>query len=521
MVGYKRQRSSSKVEEANVTSFVESCVDFESNVTFHSAKDGQNLKDGVTLMIGTAKDLEDSNKCSSMLPSLSSSVLQAIKAAGKGKCVVAYKDDKTYVLAAKVSEEASRHNCITRPDIVYKIIRSAISLTGSDTPLNVYYVGNELPLSVSVAIARASSRSFSAKKGASQNSYMGPRQIVRVVLNSGNLSTISATATSVQIAQRLVNAPTNLLDTTTFAEIASLWAEKLKKAGKNVECSIIQGEELREKGYGGLYGTGKAAEYPPHLVTLSYKPKAGIAPKDKIAFVGKGIVYDTGGLAIKSRDGMCSMKHDMGGAAAIFGGFLSLVMSDSPLEISCILCLADNAVGPKSQRNDDIIIMKSGITVEINNTDAEGRLVLSDGVYHASACLPYTPNTIVDMATLTGAQGIATGKHHAAIFSNSEETENHFVRSGKASGDLCFPVIYCPEFHNEEFQSEVADYKNSVKCRTNAQVSCAGQFIGNNLSKDYKGNWIHVDLASPATSDQATGFGVALLVQAFAPELLQ
>eukprot|EP00796_Vickermania_ingenoplastis_P008412 gene8412-5893_t len=519
MTGYKRQRSTSAVEEKNVTSFVESCLNFESNVSFHAVKEGAALANSShpIVLLGTKAELSDASKCSAVVPHLPPAILTAVKNASEG-CTVAYKDDKHFVISAKISGEASRHNCPARPDEIYSHIRTALSMCTGGV-LTVCHIGDQLPQTVAAAIAKASSRSFSAKSLAHEKSYLDEKKKVRVVLKSGNMKTIATTAKAIQICQRLVNAPTNLLDTTTFAEIASLWADKLKKEGKNVDCSIIMGEELREQGYGGLYGTGKAAEYPPHLVTLSYKPKTGINPQDKIAFVGKGIVYDTGGLSIKSRDGMCTMKHDMGGAAAIFGGFLALAMSDAPLEISCVLCLADNAIGPKAQRNDDIIIMKSGVSVEINNTDAEGRLVLSDGVFHASACLPYTPSTIVDMATLTGAQGIATGKFHAAIFSNSDESESLFVKAGKECGDLCFPVIYCPEFHNAEFSSEVADYKNSVKCRTNAQVSCAGQFIANNLSKDYKGKWVHVDLASPATRDQATGFGVALLVQAFAPQL--
>lgn len=520
MPNRKRQRSSSELEEGRVSRFVDSCVEFESNVSFHSPADGKALalEKGVLLLLGKAEDVEQ--RCAQLIPSLAAAHIACIKATTSG-CHVAFVDEKTCILTAKTPEVCSRHNCPTRPDSVYTSIRAALKYCKDNVPLTVFNAGEDLPLSVAVAVARASSRSFSAKSQASEEGYMGKRKNVRVVLQNGNLRTIADTARCVQLCQRLVNAPTNLLDTVSFAEICCLWAERLKSSGKNVQYAVIKGQELREQGYGGLYGTGKAAEYPPHLVTLSYKPKAGITPQNKIAFVGKGIVYDTGGLAIKSRDGMCGMKHDMGGAAAVFGGFLALALSDAPLEMSCVLCMADNAVGPRAQRNDDIIILKSGISIEINNTDAEGRLVLSDGVYHASCGLPYVPQIIVDMATLTGAQGIATGKHHAAIFANTEEAEQLLVAAGKSSGDLCFPVIYCPEFHNQEFESEVADYKNSVKCRTNAQVSCAGQFIGNNLAEDYKGSWVHVDLASPAVSDQATGYGVSLLVQAFAPELVQ
>lgn len=523
MPGSKRVRSNSVVEEQNVTSFIEASVDFKSNVSFHSFDDGKvmlrELAKPRVLLLGFAADFAEPSLYSPFITNDAKLSIQEVNSAGAGKCHLLLNDQQDFIIVAKIPDVASRHNCSTRPDVVYTMIRSALSMCGDQT-LHVVYIGTKLPTSIAVAVSRASSRSFSAKKGAALHGYVASSPSVRVLLRSGNLSSIGHLSTCVQLCQRLVNAPTNLLDTVTFTEVAQLWVEKLQAQGKSVSISILRGEELREAGYGGLYGTGKAAEYPPHLVTLTYTPAGDMEPKEKIAMVGKGIVYDTGGLAIKSRDGMCSMKHDMGGAAAVFTGFLSLALMNAPLQLSCVMCLADNAVGPKSQRNDDILLLKSGLTIEINNTDAEGRLVLADGVYHASAELPFMPTTIVDMATLTGAQGIATGIHHAAIFSNAEEAESLFVDAGKRSGDLCFPVIYCPEFHNVEFQSEVADYKNSVKRRSNAQVSCAGQFIGNNLAKGYTGNWVHVDLASPATSDQATGFGVSLLVHAFASELL-
>jgi len=152
--------------------------------------------------------------------------------------------------------------------------------------------------------------------------------------------------------------------------------------------------------------------------------------------------------------------------------------------------------------------------VEINNTDAEGRLVLADGVAYANKDLKCT--TILDMATLTGAQGTATGKYHGALLTNEESWEELATQAGRVSGDLLFPVPYAPEFHFTEFASSVADMKNSAADRSNALVSCAGLFIAANLGFDYPGSWIHVDMASPVHSgDRATGYGVALLCVLF------
>jgi probable aminopeptidase NPEPL1 len=167
--------------------------------------------------------------------------------------------------------------------------------------------------------------------------------------------------------------------------------------------------------------------------------------------VGKGIVYDTGGLALKPKEGMCGMKADMGGAAGLMGAFEAAVAIGTPvgpIALHCVLCLAENAIGPTAFRNDDVLTFLSGRTCEINNTDAEGRLVLSDGVAHATALPPRLPgltpgaqpDLVIDMATLTGAQMIATGKRFAAIFTNDEATELAAVAAGRRTGDLVHPL---------------------------------------------------------------------------------
>lgn len=158
-----------------------------------------------------------------------------------------------------------------------------------------------------------------------------------------------------------------------------------------------------------------------------------------------------------------------------------------------------------------------GKTVEINNPDAEGRLVLSDGVAYADSILK--SNLIIDLATLTGAQGPTTGKFHGAVLSNSEEWEGKMMIAGRITGDCVFPIVYCPELHFSEFDSVVADMKNSVANYKNATCSCAGLFISSHLSLDYSGAWIHVDMASTvASGERATGFGVSLLVGLFGNE---
>eukprot|EP00980_Cylindrotheca_fusiformis_P017059 scaffold5234_cov131-Cylindrotheca_fusiformis.AAC.6 len=317
-------------------------------------------------------------------------------------------------------------------------------------------------------------------------------------------------STGIQLARNLVDQPCNELHTKAFMDQA---LESIRGLD-HVSSRVIVGEELNKQGFGGLYNVGKAAEHPPALVILSYEPPSTKDQKSTV-FVGKGIVFDTGGTQIKTKAGMPGMKRDMGGAAAMFSAFVTLATSGliSKRPLHAVLCLAENSVASNAMRPDDVIALHSGKTVEVNNTDAEGRLVLSDGVSSAISFL--NPQTIIDMATLTGAQGIATGKYFGAIYSNDEELEQIAIEAGKLSGDLCHPVPYAPEFFRPEFASAVADMKNSVADRANAQVSCAGQFIGNHLGSFLEdgGQWMHVDMAYCVSGkdERATGYGVALL----------
>ena len=175
---------------------------------------------------------------------------------------------------------------------------------------------------------------------------------------------------SIRKAQLLMDTPCSELCTTDYVQEATKMVESLKNEFVSIE--VIQGEQLKRE-FGGIYGVGKAASNPPALVVLKYNP---VGATKTVALVGKGIVYDTGGLSLKSTAGMCSMKFDMGGSAAVFGAFQSLVKSRVQKNVFGLLCLAENAIGPNATRNDDILYMYSGKTVEVNNTDAEGNGIL-------------------------------------------------------------------------------------------------------------------------------------------------
>lgn len=427
---------------------------------------------------------------------------------------------------AALPRRCARHNAPSHANFITKLVRS--TCLGVDEHVVIVCEKQDV-LASACAVARAypifsrktlkptsTTNGTSGTGGTSTTSASATVKVEFILVDSGkgevqalsedDLLCLEEICSSVRTVARIVDTPCSEMNVKDFTQEIQQVASEL-----GVACTVIVGEELREKGFGGIYGVGKAAVVPPALVTLSYTPPNAT---QTIAWVGKGIVYDTGGLSIKGKTAMPGMKRDCGGAAAVLGAFRAAIRLGFSENLHAVFCLAENAVGPNATRPDDILTLYSGRTVEINNTDAEGRVVLADGVAYAQKDLK--ANIILDMATLTGAQAIATGRYHAAVLTNREEWEEYCLQAGRASGDLTFPIPFCPELHLPEFSSAFADMKNAVADRGNAQSSCAGLFIFAQLGVDFPGSWIHVDMASPChCGERATGYGVALLVTLF------
>jgi len=366
---------------------------------------------------------------------------------------------------------------------------------------------------------------YCAKQASTKKIKAGEKQAISILVDFGaglsaeekqsKVLDLQSLVHSLRLCQELVDLPPNVLNCSTYVEAATEVATSLASSGVTFTC--IRGNDLKVQGFGGLYGVGKASEHPPALFVLSHPGSSSQPGLESVCLVGKGIVYDTGGLSIKVPPGMAGMKNDMGGSAAVLTAFKSIVERGGLARpLHALLCIAENSVDERATRPDDVHLLLSGKTVEVNNTDAEGRLVLSDGVFFAYRDLK--PAYIIDIATLTGAQLVVTGLRHAALFCNDEELEATAMLAGKATGDLTFPTLYCPEFHRPEFSSTVADMKNSVANRMNAQASCAGQFIGNHLEEYLQagGKWCHIDMAGPCNAnfgDRSTGYGTALLFE--------
>ncbi|KAI6173472.1 CYTOSOL-AP domain-containing protein [Aphelenchoides besseyi] len=408
-----------------------------------------------------------------------------------------------------VSDETGRYNAPSNSIAIYKELRG-LPIANGVTKLNIILYAEYENVFSSVSAASRVFPTYSRKTG-NKSGGLETVQLEIVVTNGKKLTEkdvlfLQTLSDSIRSAQYQIDAPCNEFHSEAFAADAERLVDALSA---NVKKTFIKGEDLLKKGFGGIYHVGKAARHPPIFACFSYTPSSAT---ESYALVGKGIVYDTGGMQIKTKTGMPSMKIDMAGAAGLLAAFCTLVKSDFKQNLHCLLCIAENNISPDANRPDDVIKMLSGKTVEINNTDAEGRLVLSDGVWYAKNELKC--QTIIDMATLTGAQSYASGKYHASILCNSEAIEQSAVHAGKKSGDLVHPLIYAPELHfASNLKSAVADMKNTNLGSMDGPPSAiAGLFIGSHIDFSSDVEWIHIDMASPAsTNDRATGYGPSLV----------
>ncbi|KAI8893558.1 cytosol aminopeptidase family, catalytic domain-containing protein [Globomyces pollinis-pini] len=451
---------------------------------------------------------------SNQFPSIDSNTLKPLTLKQAPKQLSIWKSDKLHVIS-EFENKVSRCLGLVRNDLIEDNLGSLVPAKG-DSQVHLVFENKDEAFAASLAAVRNWPNYNQKTTTGKTEEEKDDNQLRNVYIDLNvqgketvDLKELQVLADGIRQTQEFVDTPCSELNTTEMVQYSERLVNKLNDVyGANtVSIKVISGEKLHSEGFGGIYGVGKASTKPPALVVMSYTPESA---KKTIALVGKGIMYDTGGLSLKTSNYMCGMKHDMAGAAAVFSAFEVSVRNQVQNNVHALLCLAENSIGPKSMRNDDILYMHSGKTVEISNTDAEGRLVLADGVSYASKEL--SPDLIIDIATLTGAQLITTGVKHAGLLTKSEKIEKMIVDAGKVTGDLVFPMLYAPEILMENFDSKVADMKNNVKDGMNAQSSCAGHFVESHLDANYKNDWAHIDIAGPGSKkERGTGFGVALL----------
>lgn len=354
---------------------------------------------------------------------------------------------------------------------------------------------------------------FCRKRGAQENikNSAAHFHFVNCDLSAGEIENLNAVVKGIRKCQMLRDIPAEDLNTTDLAQHAINIADQYE----HVTATVFTGEELVKEGLNAIYAVGRAGVKPPSMVVL--KIEGSDPDAAPVGVIAKGIVYDSGGLALKARPNMRTMKGDMGGAGALIGATQAIAeMAVKPKHtFYAICCIAENAIGPNSFRHDDILEMHSGNTVEVNNTDAEGRLVMSDGISYATRNLGC--KTVFDIATLTGIARGTTGHNHGSMLTNDEDLEWLVRKAGLFCGEMVFPVVYAPECHFFEYNSLMADFKNSVAHRDNAQTSCAGLFVGANIKDgfDFDGKWCHLDFCAPSSMygyERGTGYPVALMV---------
>ena len=291
------------------------------------------------------------------------------------------------------------------------------------------------------------------------------------------------------LVRDLINTPPSHLTPETFSKklVAAVKAAGGAKSGLSV--SVLDEKQLKAQGFGGIVGVGQGSANPPRLLHISYTPKAA---RKRFAFVGKGITFDTGGLNLKPGLGMEAMKSDMSGAAAVCAATLAIAALKLPIAIEAWAPLAENMPSDKATRPSDIITIFGGKTIEVLNPDAEGRLVLADGLVKAQSSKNKLDG-IIDVATLTGAQVIALGTRTSAVMTNNESFSAEFLDAASQSGEQFWPMPL-PQELRASLDSPVADMANMGD--KSGGMLVAGLFLKEFIAEDLP--WLHLDIAGPA-----------------------
>ncbi|MDD9948962.1 MAG: leucyl aminopeptidase [candidate division Zixibacteria bacterium] len=313
---------------------------------------------------------------------------------------------------------------------------------------------------------------------------------------------ISAEGTT--LARDLSNAPGNAMTPRKLAAAAR------KMAGETgLNCRVLTRKDIAKERMGALLAVNAGSEEPPRFIVLEHGEATD--GMDTLIFIGKGITFDSGGISIKSSGGMEDMKHDMSGAAAVIGAMRSVALAKPSLHVVGLVPATENLPDGKALKPGDIITTRSGKTIEVINTDAEGRLVLADALEYAER---YNPTAVIDLATLTGACVVALGYAATGMMGNDDGLQDRVRSAGETAGERVWPLPLWQDYH-DQIKSHVADVKNTGGRWAGALT--AGAF----LAKFVERPWVHLDIAGTAYTDAnkpfcpkgATGVGVRLLLQ--------
>jgi len=324
---------------------------------------------------------------------------------------------------------------------------------------------------------------------------------------NGNKYTYESTKKAVDEGIVIANATNRAKDIVNTApydmtpEKLALYALDMSKKLENVECFIADVNFLKKEKMGAFLAVAKASVNEPRLIKLSYKPKDA---KKRFVFVGKGLTYDSGGLSLKPSDYMVTMKSDKSGASAAIHIIKAASELKLPFEVHAIIGAAENMIGGNAYKPDDILKARNGKTIEVRNTDAEGRLVLAD-------CLDYAqdlkPDYLIDLATLTGACVVALGEYTIGIMGHDSKLKHSISASAKKSGELVGMLPF-NKYLKKLLKSSIADISNIASSRYGGAIT-AGLFLDNFIKDEYKDKWLHLDIAGPAFVEKEWGYNQA------------
>ncbi|NRQ51052.1 leucyl aminopeptidase [Aeromicrobium stalagmiti] len=313
-------------------------------------------------------------------------------------------------------------------------------------------------------------------------------------------------AAAVNVARDWVNTPPGDKRPADLVEAFS------QHAGNDVKISVWDEKRLAKESCGGILGVGQGSDSPPRLMTLTYEPAK---PVSHLALVGKGITFDSGGLSIKPGASMQTMKLDMAGAAAVVAATVAIARLGLPIKVTAYACIAENMPSGRATRPGDVLTMRSGSTVEVHNTDAEGRLVLADGLALAAES---KPDHIVDVATLTGACVVALGQHTSGVLGNDDGFGERVLAAAKTAGESMWPLPIAEEMKGLVTSSSIADL------RQHNPKPYGGTLFAAAFLREFVGDvpWAHLDIAGPSFNEGGafdytpvggTGTGVRTLVK--------
>ncbi|HEX2191904.1 MAG TPA: leucyl aminopeptidase [Acidimicrobiales bacterium] len=373
--------------------------------------------------------------------------------------------------------------------------------------------GLEVPVA---AAALAEGASLATYKFVRYKGDPRPSRLERVVVvGSGrqvqaSLDRGARVGAAVTLARDLVNEPAGAMTPSRLAEVAAELA-----SGGTLSLEVWDGEAIAREGLGGLAGVARGSDEPPRLIRLEHTPDGG-PPRARIGLVGKGITFDSGGLSIKTAEGMETMKTDMSGAAAVLATLSAVPELVPDVAVVGIVPASENMLGGRATKPGDVLTIRNGTTVEVLNTDAEGRLVLADGL---SLAVEAGVDAIVDVATLTGACKIALGTKIAGLMGNDDGWVEQVRAAAERAGESVWPLPL-PDEYRRSIDSEVADLKNVGSDRWGGALT-AGLFL-----REFVGAvpWAHLDIAGPARSGEdegyvrkgGTGWGVRTLLELLA-----